>query len=119
MYSVTRSSSFERVPARIGDSLLAGLVALLPFPERGPLPLRKLPIGPGDVLKTTVYGHEDLTRSAVVAADGRMPSPLIGEIQVTGLTQTERSTSRFSPRQPTHQAASRGLRDVMSLQRPG
>jgi polysaccharide biosynthesis/export protein len=40
-------------------------------------------------LETTVHGHEDLTRPAVVAADGRMPFPLIGEVQVRGLTPTE------------------------------
>jgi polysaccharide export outer membrane protein len=46
-------------------------------------------IGPGDVLKITVWGHEDLTRSAVVAADGRMPFPLIGDVPVASLTPTQ------------------------------
>jgi len=41
------------------------------------------------VLKVTVYGHEDLTRASVVAPDGRMPFPLIGEVQAGGLTPTE------------------------------
>ena len=46
-------------------------------------------IGPGDVLKITVYGHDDLSRAAVVAPDGRMPFPLVGDIEVGGLTPTE------------------------------
>jgi polysaccharide export outer membrane protein len=46
-------------------------------------------IGPGDVLRITVYGHEDLARNAVVAADGRMPFPLIGDVEAGGLTPTE------------------------------
>jgi polysaccharide export outer membrane protein len=46
-------------------------------------------IGPGDVLKITVFGHEDLSRLSVVAADGRMPFPLVGEIQVGGMSASE------------------------------
>ena len=46
-------------------------------------------IGPGDVLKITVWGHEDLTRNAVVAANGRMPFPLIGDVPVANLTPTQ------------------------------
>ncbi len=46
-------------------------------------------IGPGDVLKITVWGHEDLTRAAVVAADGRMPFPLIGDVPVANLNPTQ------------------------------
>ena len=103
MYSVTRSSSFKRVPARIGDALLAGLVALLLFARtEATAPPEGYRSVPGDVPKTTVYGHEDLTRPAVVAADGRMPFPLIGEVQVSGLTQTEQvpAGSRPAPDAP-------------------
>ena len=46
-------------------------------------------IGPGDVLKITVWGHEDLSRASVVAPDGRMPFPLVGEVEAGGLTPTE------------------------------
>ena len=67
-----------------------GLLALLVIARSGDsAPAEGYRIGPGDVLKITVYGHEDLTRPAVVAADGRMPFPLIGEVQVSGLTPTE------------------------------
>lgn len=40
----------------------------------------------GDVLEGHRLGHEDLTRLRVVTADGRMPFPLIGEVQAAGLT---------------------------------
>jgi polysaccharide biosynthesis/export protein len=49
-------------------------------------------VGAGDVLKITVYGHEDLVRTSVVAADGRMPFPLIGDVAAGGLTPTELET---------------------------
>jgi polysaccharide export outer membrane protein len=46
-------------------------------------------IGPKDVLKITVWGHDDLTRTAVVGADGVFPFPLIGQVQAAGLTTNE------------------------------
>lgn len=49
-------------------------------------------IGPKDVLKITVFGHEDLTRAAVVAADGRLPFPLIGDVPAAGLTPGQLET---------------------------
>jgi polysaccharide export outer membrane protein len=41
------------------------------------------------VLRITVWGHEDLSRAAVVAPDGRMPFPLVGDVEAGGLTPTE------------------------------
>jgi polysaccharide export outer membrane protein len=46
-------------------------------------------IGPGDVLKITVWGHEDLSKDYPVALDGRVPFPLIGSVQAAGLTTSE------------------------------
>lgn len=43
-------------------------------------------VGAGDVLKVTVWGHDDLTRPVVVPPDGTVPFPLIGDIRVLGLT---------------------------------
>jgi polysaccharide biosynthesis/export protein len=45
-------------------------------------------IGPGDVLRITVWGHEDLTRDYPVTQDGRLPFPLIGGVDAAGLTTT-------------------------------
>jgi polysaccharide biosynthesis/export protein len=87
-----RNGSFERTPGRVWDILiLAGLLALILLGRSGASGAtpQGYQIGPGDVLKVTVWGHEDLTRLGVVAADGRMPFPLIGDVQAAGLTPTE------------------------------
>lgn len=88
---INRNGSFERTPGRVWDVLiLAALIALVLFPQPGAsAPAQDYRIGPGDVLKITVYGHEDLSRLSVIAADGRMPFPLIGEVQANGLSPTE------------------------------
>ena len=46
-------------------------------------------IGPGDVLKITVWGHDDLSKDYPVMLDGRVPFPLIGSLQAAGLTTSE------------------------------
>jgi polysaccharide biosynthesis/export protein len=46
-------------------------------------------IGPGDVLKITVWGHDDLSKDYPVTLDGRVPFPLIGAVQAAGLTTSE------------------------------
>ncbi|MCP4400207.1 MAG: hypothetical protein GY801_23230 [bacterium] len=46
-------------------------------------------IGAEDVLKITVWDHEDLTREVTVSADGYFSFPLIGQIKAGGLTLRE------------------------------
>lgn len=46
-------------------------------------------IGPTDVLKITVFGEPSLDRSVRVAADGTISYPLIGKVEVAGLTPSE------------------------------
>src|SRR5262245_6279155 len=46
-------------------------------------------IGPSDVLKVTVFGHEDLTRSVTVAANGSIGFPLLGDVPAADLTPGE------------------------------
>ena len=43
-------------------------------------------VGPKDVLKVTVWGHDDLSRLVVVGADGTFQFPLVGDVRVAGLT---------------------------------
>ena len=43
-------------------------------------------VGEGDVLKVTVYDHDDLTTTARVGGDGTIAFPLVGEVKVGGLT---------------------------------
>jgi polysaccharide biosynthesis/export protein len=46
-------------------------------------------VGEGDVLKITVYDHDDLTTIARVSGDGMITFPLIGQVNVKGLTLSQ------------------------------
>jgi polysaccharide export outer membrane protein len=46
-------------------------------------------IGPKDVLKVTVWGHDDLSRSVSVSTDGTVIFPLVGEVRAAGLTASQ------------------------------
>lgn len=46
-------------------------------------------VGDGDLLKITVYDNPDLTTEARVGGDGKISFPLIGEVEVSGLTTIE------------------------------
>lgn len=46
-------------------------------------------IGPGDIVKVTVYDNEDLTSRVRVNSDGKIVMPLIGAVEVNGMTIPE------------------------------
>jgi polysaccharide export outer membrane protein len=46
-------------------------------------------VGPGDVIEVNVFGNDDLSRIPTVQTNGSISLPLIGEIQVAGLTVAE------------------------------
>lgn len=46
-------------------------------------------VGEGDVLRITVYEHADLTTTERVSGDGTIIFPLIGQVNVKGLTLSE------------------------------
>jgi polysaccharide export outer membrane protein len=46
-------------------------------------------VGPGDVLEVNVFGNDDLSRIATVQTNGAISLPLLGEVQVAGLTVGE------------------------------
>lgn len=46
-------------------------------------------VGPGDVIEVAVYGNDDLSRIPTVQTNGSISLPLLGEIQVAGLTIAE------------------------------
>jgi polysaccharide export outer membrane protein len=46
-------------------------------------------VGPGDVIEVSVYGNDDLSRVPTVSTSGAVSLPLIGEVQVAGLTIAE------------------------------
>ena len=45
-----------------------------------------LPLGPGDVVKVSVYGSPDLTLEARVGENGNISYPLVGQVAVAGLS---------------------------------
>jgi polysaccharide export outer membrane protein len=52
-------------------------------------PTRDYEVGPGDVLEINVYGNDDLSRVPTVQTNGSISYPLLGEVQVAGLTVAE------------------------------
>jgi polysaccharide export outer membrane protein len=46
-------------------------------------------VGEGDILKITVYDHDDLTTVVRVSGDGYITFPLIGQVEVKGLTLSQ------------------------------
>jgi polysaccharide export outer membrane protein len=58
-------------------------------------------IGPDDILRVIVYGHEDLTQTVVVQSDGTFVFPLVGAVKATDLTPQDlarKLTALLSPR---------------------
>src|SRR4051812_4837737 len=43
-------------------------------------------LGPGDVLRITIYGHGDLPQEVVLLSDGSFTYPFIGQVRAVGLT---------------------------------
>src|SRR5207245_2002724 len=60
-----------------------------PSPAATASPPPEYQIGPEDILKVTVYGHEDLTQTVVVQSDGTFVLPLIGRIKGGDLSPKE------------------------------
>jgi polysaccharide biosynthesis/export protein len=44
-------------------------------------------LGPGDVVKITVYGIDDLNTEVEISQDGKIMFPLLGEVNIGGLTK--------------------------------
>lgn len=44
-------------------------------------------LGPGDIVRISVYGHPDLAIEAEVSHDGKISFPLVGEVPLGGLTR--------------------------------
>ena len=43
-------------------------------------------LGPGDVVRVSVYGQEDLRTTSSISSDGNISFPLLGTVQLAGLT---------------------------------
>jgi polysaccharide export outer membrane protein len=85
-----------------GLTLLAAFGLALAAPARGqataaspptaapsPMAAPDYRVGPGDVLDVTVFGNDDLSRTSTVQTSGVIALPLLGEVQVAGLTVPE------------------------------
>jgi polysaccharide export outer membrane protein len=70
----------------IGVSLGMLVLALVQPPAA---PLDEYRVGPNDILKVTVYGHEDLSQLIVVQPDGAFNFPLVGRVVAAPLTERE------------------------------
>jgi len=58
-------------------------------PAAVPAPTGDYEVGPGDVIEVVVYGNDDLSRIPTVQTNGSISLPLLGEVQVAGLTIAE------------------------------
>lgn len=85
MRRASRQYRWAVVSLALLGALLAGLIPpATGQPTRAPT--HEYRIGPKDVLKITIWGHDDLSRLVVVSADGTFQFPLIGDVRVSGLT---------------------------------
>lgn len=66
--------------------LMHGLMAFLATVTMSAAIAADLPLGPGDVLKVSVYGSPDLTLETRVSEGGNISYPLIGQVPVAGLS---------------------------------
>jgi polysaccharide biosynthesis/export protein len=55
----------------------------------GPAPDGEYEVGAGDVLEINVFGNDDLSRVPTIQTNGAVSLPLLGEVQVSGLTVAE------------------------------
>lgn len=60
-----------------------------PTPPSAAKDAKDYQIGAEDILKVTVYGHEDLTQTVVVQSDGTFVFPLIGRVKASELSPKE------------------------------
>lgn len=58
-------------------------------PTQGTTPDAGYRLGPNDVIKVQVYGEDDLTTETRVSGDGKIGVPLLGVLEIKGLTVKE------------------------------
>jgi len=59
-------------------------------------------LNPGDKISVSVFNHEDLSGEFAVDGSGRIFLPLIGQVQVSGLTSTELETELIGRYRPDY-----------------
>jgi polysaccharide export outer membrane protein len=77
----------RRAACGLGIVRLAAFVLVLCFALFSlPALAQEYSIGEGDLLRITVYDNPDLTTSTRVSGEGKITFPLIGDVEVNGLT---------------------------------
>ena len=66
--------------------LMQAVMALMLLISGGAVLAADLTLGPGDVVRVTVYGSVDLTTETRVGENGNITFPLIGQVAVAGLS---------------------------------
>jgi len=69
--------------------ILTGLLALIVGSASLTAVAQEYTLGPGDRVKVTVFGHEDLSGEFEVDGSGRLSLPLIQLVEASGLSVTE------------------------------
>ena len=73
-------ASMPPLPAPAGRPPLSGMEE-----EQRQIPPTTYTLGPGDVLRVSVYDNPDLSQEVTIEADGAFSYPLIGRVQAAGL----------------------------------
>lgn len=68
------------------NRLVRAVMALMLTLSAGAACAADVPLGPGDVLKVSVYGSPDLTLETRVSEGGNISYPLIGQVAVGGMS---------------------------------
>ena len=83
----------RRARARPESAPSAAPPPAAPSPAPTAAPAGDYQIGPEDILRVIVYGHEDLTQTVVVQSDGTFVFPLVGSVKASDLTPQELARS--------------------------
>src|SRR5215831_18145104 len=74
-------ASMPPLPAPVARTSLSGMGK-----EQQQTPPIEFTLGPGDVLRVSVYDNPDLSQEVTIGADGALSYPLIGRVQAAGLS---------------------------------
>ena len=69
------------------------------IPKQGSTPNQGYRLGPNDLIRVQVFGEDELTTETRVSGDGKIAMPLLGVLEIQGLTVKETEeliTARFA-----------------------
>jgi polysaccharide export outer membrane protein len=69
--------------------MMKRLMLLAAIALSGSVMAQELPLGAGDVVKTFVYGNPDMSTETRISENGKLTFPLLGQVQVGGLSVAE------------------------------